>query len=298
MLELSAKRTNSFFSINTHSRIHSGISFDFIGGKMTAVRALQAGCTLTAEEPSNRLTLKGDIIIPGHSSSDLPLEKDIRLLSVVPSQMPFLIENKSTLPAVLNYLIGGSAIPFEIRKLIAESGVTAWESYGMTETASHIAVRRVGINDDNPFRLFDGISIEADSRGCMVITMPESATRQITVSTNDLVKIENAREFRILGRIDNVIISGGKKFHSQIIELFLSKFLSFPFYFTAMPDPKWGSVIVMVCKTEKKNESQIKDILAKHLEKWQIPKQIIFIKKFEYTQNGKLIRKLGTDIVS
>ncbi|MDE5874367.1 MAG: AMP-binding protein, partial [Muribaculaceae bacterium] len=147
----SALRTNRFFSIDSRSRLHSCVSPDFIGGKMMAVRSEMAGCRLTYETPSNR-----------------PLKDveagEITLLSVVPSQMLGLLDSDGNLPPVRHYLIGGSSLSTELRNKICDSGVDAWESYGMTETASHIALRRVE-REEGWFEAFSDISLRLDARG-------------------------------------------------------------------------------------------------------------------------------------
>lgn len=269
LMKESALRTNAFFSIDAGSRIHSCVAFDYIGGKMTAVRAEMAGCLLTSENPSNRPALSGS-------------EQPIDLLSVVASQMEYLLEHRQELPEVRNYLIGGSAIPSGIRKKIAESGIRAWESYGMTETASHIAVRRV-TEEEIPFTPLPGIEIRQDERGCLVIRMEGWPD----VVTNDICEI-TPEGFRILGRADNVIISGGKKFHPEEAERKLSEYLDFPFYFTSKKDEKWGEAIVLICEADETDH--VKEICEKELEHWQQPKEIRFVDRLPRTENGKIRR--------
>ncbi len=142
-MEQSALRTNQSFHIDEKSYLHSCISPDFIGGKMMMIRSLIAGSEFGWEIPSNK-----------------PLNdyfgRDITLLAVVPSQMHFILDKIASLPSIQYILIGGAPIPPALRKRIAESGLIAYESYGMTETASHIALRKVE-TEVKPFRTLDAM---------------------------------------------------------------------------------------------------------------------------------------------
>lgn len=297
MLRLSARRTNAVFGIGAGSRIHSCVAYDFIGGKMTLVRALEAGCTLTAEQPSNRPTLRGDIILnSGESIESDPRECPISLLSIVASQLPYLIEHRKQLPHVERYLIGGGIIPERIRRMATDSGIEAWESYGMTETASHIAIRRVSSENNPPFRVLDGIGISLDQRGCLVIDIPVDSDSRARITTNDLASIENEREFRIHGRIDDVIISGGKKFNPSQAESLLSKEVATPIMFIGEADDKWGEAIILLVEESSMHEKgetidYIREKAEKILAPWQRPKEIRTINRLPRTSNGKLIRR-------
>lgn len=293
----SARRTNAFFGIDSSSRIHSCIAFDYIGGKMTLVRALEAGCTLTAEAPSNQPTLRGEIIASGckPETTDAELQK-ISVVSVVPSQMPWLLERRGVLTAVENYLIGGSSLPAQIRREIAESGVPAWESYGMTETSSHIAIRRVEADDTLPFHTLGDITVAADQRDCLVIKIPTGKEEVRRIVTNDIAELQSEREFRIIGRYDDVIISGGKKFHPAEAERRLGRLTEVPLLFVAREDSKWGEAIEllaerMIGKGDAEIEHEIWEAIDRILEHWQRPKRLRIVDRLPHTANGKPRRR-------
>ena len=117
----SALRTIEFFSLSESSHLHLCLSPDYIAGKMMIVRSLLSGATLTDELPSNTplSSLKGGVI---------------DLLAVVPSQLIDLLDNPKDYE-IRNLIIGGSAIPADLRLRVANSGLNAYETYGMTETA-------------------------------------------------------------------------------------------------------------------------------------------------------------------
>ena len=271
----SAERTNNFFGIGEGSRFHSCVAADYIGGKMMAVRADISKSQFSCETPSNE-PLKG-----------LGKEERIDLLAVVASQMHFIVENKSHLGEIRNIIVGGSSIHPELRKKIAKSGLNAFETYGMTETASHIALRKIEA-EEKPFVLLPGISIEIDQEECLIVHFNSGTT----VRTNDIVEIASEKEFFIKGRRDNVIISGGKKINPIELERRISKFISEEFFLKGEPDEKWGQKLVLLIEGErrKSEEKRLMVNLKGELEKWELPKEILYVNQLPRTGNGKIQR--------
>lgn len=281
MMRRSAQRTISYFGINAGSRLYSCISPQFIGGKMMLIRALVARCEFEYEQPSNRPQI-------GECSYGYDL------VSVVPSQMRHILQSPQILARVKNFLIGGSAIPPQLRKAIADAGIAAYESYGMTETASHIALRRIGM-DDKPFSVLPGISLSADERGCLVIDMSIDGT----VVTNDIVEFadEAKNKFYILGRVDDVIVTGGMKVHPAQAEKLLSPlFPDMNICLTSCPDALWGSRVILLVETESLADADnIKQRMRELLPPHCIPKEIIAVKSLPRTSSGKVIRRQLTE---
>lgn len=271
----SALRTNNFFNINSESHLYSCVSADFIGGKMMAVRALACKAKLSWEVPSNQ-PLK-----------NLSKQDVIDLLSVVPSQMHSILDRQGSLPKIRNIIIGGSAIPPSLKDRIAESGLNAFETYGMTETASHIALKKI-TNENSPFKLLPGISISSDTDSCLNINFNTGTE----IQTNDIVRIINENEFFILGRRDNMIISGGRKINPFELEEKIAPLIPLEFYLKGTPDEKWGQKLLLVIEGSPSsiNEKSLLEKMEKVLERWQLPKDIIYCQSFERTSNGKLLR--------
>ena len=272
----SAQRTNDFFRLTENSHLHSCVSPDFIGGKMMGVRALISGASLTWETPSNQPLAKLD-----------PKYK-IDLLAVVPSQMLYILDNRNSLPEIKNVIIGGSSIHPELRKKIAESGINAYETYGMTETASHIALRKV-TREEPHFDLLPGIKISTDDEGCLIIGFENG----YSVKTNDIAVLVSETQFHIRGRKDLIIISGGRKINPIEVERKISKLISVPYLITSVPDPKWGEKVILLIETAQDSPS-LMDEIKKILQPWEIPKEIRLVTRLPRTPNGKLQRKLLT----
>lgn len=283
----SAARTNNFFNITPKSRLHCAVSFKFIGGKMMIVRSLLSGCRLTYSEPS----LYPDCPVNG---------QEVDLMSVVPAQFPFILENPEAFSHVKNFLIGGSAIDNRLWNKISSSGFSAWESYGMTETASHIALRPIkdSYKDKPLFVPFEGIRVNADNNRCLIIT-----DNDIAVKTNDIADITSTG-FNILGRKDDVIITGGIKVMPQEVEMIIRPYiekLCQGFYVTGVPDEKWTRLLVLAVVPKGEIDSELeRDKIKQQLDsipptilpKKLRPKDIKFIERLPLTESGKIIRTL------
>ena len=286
----SGRRTNSFFSLDSSSRLHSCVSADFIGGKMMAVRSELAGCRFTWETPSNR------------PLSGVEKGESIDLLAVVPSQMVHILDHLDEMPPLGAIIIGGSAIHPDLKRRIAASGLNAFETYGMTETASHIALSKI-TGDETRFTPLNGIRVATDERGCLVILFDSGEM----VVTNDIAEIiegagveedsvedgydKDGREvsFRILGRIDNVIVTGGKKVNPEDLERRIAGLIDADFMITSRPDEKWGERVVLRVASPAISAdllTRLRGVLEPH----EMPKEIEYVSSLPLTPNGKLKR--------
>lgn len=274
----SARRTLQFFNLDSHSHFHSCLAPDYIGGKMMMVRALECGGTFTWERPSNTP-------LSGYMGDR------IDLMCVVPSQMHHILRNIDTLPETGAILIGGSPIPDDLRLRIARSPLRCWETYGMTETASHVAIRRVS-EPQQPFEPLPSIKLLQNDSDCLEIEIP--GWRRFI--TNDVVKMDSEGRFSILGRADNVIITGGLKVHPEQVETTLRPHLTFDFMITSEPDDKWGERVVMLADRSESplcatpDDESVIAICKSVLMPFQVPKAI---KEgiVPRTANGKLARR-------
>ena len=280
----SASRTNSFFDIYSGSHLHSCVAADYIGGKMMAVRADVAGCRFTWEKPSNR-PLQG-----------IGSQENIDLIAVVPSQMLHILDNLSSMPSMNAIIIGGSAINHALHDRICNSGLNAYETYGMTETSSHIALRKIEANNGY-FETLGGINVSIDERECLVIGF-DSGERFVT---NDIAEVLDSRHFKIKGRFDDVIITGGKKVNPVEVENKLSPYIQKPYVITSVPDVKWGSAIVLRIEDPDSPKEDTIDFtsgkdgvlmktMREILEPHEVPKKIERMPSLPRTHNGKIIR--------
>lgn len=277
-MRLSARRTNSYFDICRGDLLYNCVSAKYIGGRMMYVRAFESGAGIITEPASNRPL--------GHEDDP----EEIKLLSCVPSQMIHILEllGLGSLPIVRNIIIGGSAIESSLRGEIAASGLNAYETYGMTETCSHIALRKIEDDVSAPYFTLPGIKVDQDSRDCLII----HAEGLDTIITNDVVRMLSDRSFLILGRYDNVIISGGKKVFPEDVERMIGRKTDSTFMITSRSNKKWGEEIVMITTDPElaKGKEEFMAGLKTTLPEECVPKDIIFRQDIPQTENGKYIR--------
>lgn len=276
IMRSSAQRTIDALQLPEHAHLHIALSTDYIAGKMMAVRAILLNGIVTTEKPSNSIL---------HNTTKSPID----LLAVIPSQLPDMLDRLDELPQIKNILVGGSAISPSLRKHLQKSGLNAYETYGMTETASHVALRHISTNDDDPFTALPGISFRTDKRGCLVID-----SEDFHIITNDIVKLFDKQNFVPLGRFDNVIITGGIKVNPEQLERLIAPMLpdNSIYIITSRPHPKWTNEIVLILEepcliSDSELITKLRANLAHHL----IPKQIIRTQRLPRTASGKLYRK-------
>lgn len=274
-MEASAKATNSFFGLDDTSVFHCPLSASYIAGKMMLVRALVAHGTCIMEDPSNH---------PAFMPCDL--------LAIVPTQVDHLFKHPHLAPLIKNIIIGGSALSgIRARKLV-ETGFHAFETYGMTETCSHVALREVATSESN-FIALPGITFRLTDGSRLVINAPALGIEGLV--TNDVAELTGPNQFRLLGRADNVINSGGIKLHPEVIERKIHAFAPDdfpPFYLTGIPDEKWGQALQMVVEQASAfSLTHIKSLLRHNLPPHLMPKSILILKQLPRTATGKLVRK-------
>lgn len=272
----SAASTIEYFGLNSGSTLVCPLSASYIAGKMMIVRALEAGCTIVMEKPSNR-----------------PLLADygtIDLMAVVPSQCEALIANEIARTTLRNVIVGGAAIPRDVELKLMNTPWRSLATYGMTETCSHVALRRIGTEF---YHAMPGITFATDSRGCLVIEAPAFTFGRMV--TNDVAELTDDKCFRWLGRHDNVINSGGVKFHPEQLEATMREFVEQEFYFKGVPHPVWGEAVGMVVEAPGvENRAQFSEEILEmcrlHLPRYAVPSAIEIVERIPRTSNGKVRR--------
>ena len=176
----------------------------------------------------------------------------------------------------------------------------------MTETLSHIALRRLnGPEASEWYTPFEGVRVSLSEEGCLVIDAP--AVHEGLLVTNDIAELEHslpseradgesAPRFRILGRKDNVICSGGIKIQIEEVERLLRPHLSVPFLITKAPDERLGEQVVLL--TESAETAEILTLCREHLPKYWVPRWIQTVAHIPLTETGKPARHEAERLVS
>ena len=349
MMQESARRTCDFLNLKQGDSALLCLFLDHIGGKMMVIRALERGLKLI------------DVGATGHPLSSLSTAPTF--VAMVPLQVFNSLQNpkeRELLRNIKHIIIGGSAIEPELAEQLKDFPNAIWSTYGMTETASHIALRRVnGPSASEWYIPFDGIHVSQDEDKCLVIRQDlprhlktsdllnderlqsslclhtndiveiapngrdfkvigrsqdedkclvirqdlprhlqtsdllndERLQSSLCLHTNDIVEIApNGRYFKVIGRKDNVIVSGGIKIQAEEVEALLRQYIHTPFAIAKKKDLKFGEIVVLL--VENGNAEKLELICKEHLPHYWKPKEIIITEALPRTENGKIKRQL------
>lgn len=261
----SAMATADFFNEHSHTKALLCLPAQYVAGKMMLVRAMINGWKLDMAPPVSN-----------------PLEDNNKIYdfaAMVPLQAEQSFEK---LGQVKKLILGGGRVSPSLAAKLQTLSTEIWETYAMTETVTHIAAKRIG---EVAFTTLPGVSVSTDSRGCLVIHAPSVA--DTTVVTNDLATVQDAEHFIWLGRVDNVINSGGIKLYPEQIEEKLSTFISQRFFVHGIQDDVLGERLVLIVEGEPYTVSADAYIA---LDKYEKPKEVLFVSQFAETGTGKIQR--------
>lgn len=273
----SAAMTNSFFSLSAENTALLCLPASYIAGKMMLVRAIVGGFNLICVEPE--------------ANPFKNLSTKIDFAAITPYQLNHSLESLRTYP-VKSIIVGGSPVNAALEKACENIPAALYETYGMTETASHIALRRFNGQKSDYFHILNGVSIRQDERNCLVIKAPHLTTEELI--TNDIVEIQDEQNFRWLGRADSVINSGGVKIFPEQLERKLQTLIDIPFFISAIDDKILGQKVVFVAECNATELHKIELLLQKPLpdiSKYEMPKAFYHLEKFVYSSSNKVLRK-------
>lgn len=263
----SALATGDFFGLHSGNRALQCLPVKYVAGKMMLIRSIVLGLDLDYVAPTSH-PMQG-------------LEGKYDFAAMVPMQAQNSLKE---LHNVKKLIVGGARISASLEKELMKLPTEVYETYGMTETITHIAAKRVG---EEVFTVLPNVTISYDDRNCLVIHAPKIIAED-TVVTNDLVELVNENQFKFLGRIDNVINSGGVKIMPEQIEQKLDEKLDRRFFITSKEDKELGEKVVLVVEGES---FAIDNSIFDCLDKYEHPREILFVSKFKETENGKVLRK-------
>ena len=315
----SARITCDFLGLKPGDSALLCMSLDYIAGKMVVVRSIERHLHLISVSPSGH-PLK-DINLKDANGKDV--NGEITFAAMVPMQVYNTLqvpEERERLTHVRHLIIGGGAIDASLEKELRSlpGNIAIWSTYGMTETLSHIALRRInGAEASEWYQPFDSVKISQTDEGCLVIDAPLVCAE--TLVTNDIVEIEpyiynkvekhdkeekhdkvEKLRFRIKGRKDNVICSGGIKIQIEEVEALLKPHLEKPFMIAKKKDEKFGEIAVLLTEDEdlKKVEATIRRLLSGKSDdsnksseskshKYWIPREFRYVEHLPLTETGK-----------
>jgi len=272
----SAIATGNYFKLKPRDKALHCLPTQFIAGKMMLVRAMVLGLEIDIVEPT--------------SQPVFDYKKHYDFCAMVPLQAEKSIDK---LKNIKTLIIGGAAVTKSLKEKLQSVTTKVYETYGMTETSTHIAVRKLNSDvisslvEKSHFTILPNITISKDDRDCLVIEAPKLFEGKLI--TNDLVRIESPKSFQLLGRQDSVINSGGIKLIPEQIEKKLAPFIQNRFIITSEADKHLGKKVILIIEA---NSNMLETSIFNVLDKYEKPKKVYAVKKFIETASGKVQREL------
>ncbi len=273
----SAKNTCDYLNIREGDTALLCMPVDYIAGKMMLVRSMVCGLNLYIVEPK--------------SMPEIEMLPVVDFAAMVPLQVLNLAICHKFNERIRVLLIGGAEVSIELENLMADTSTETYATYGMAESSSHIALRR--LNKPEPqkeYHTVPGVEVGCDNRGCLII---EAQWLPGKIVTNDLIDLIDNHTFRWLGRFDNLINSGGIKIVPEEVERLIAQKTGRECVAVGIKDPKFGHKLVLVM--EKGQFSGDPEILKNELNtilprRWKC-RDLLLVPKFPRNEALKIDRK-------
>jgi O-succinylbenzoic acid--CoA ligase len=286
-LAASAARTGDYFDLGPGDRALVCLNCEYIGGKMMLVRGLERNMHLTVVEPH------------ADPFTEVSAEAEFDFAAFVPLQMRAMLAagRAPRLNKMRAILLGGAGVEPSLLADIQQLAVPVYLTYGMTETASHVALRRLnGPEASAHYRVLPGLHLGQDERGCL--TVRGDVTDDQLIITNDHIALLDKHTFDWLGRVDFVINSGGVKVQAEKVELVLDVALAElgaarRAFVAGRPDERLGQAVMAYVEGDSlppATEQELLALLRARLSAYELPKGIVYVPAFQTTASGKLDR--------
>ncbi|ANQ49498.1 AMP-binding protein [Flammeovirga sp. MY04] len=290
-MKSSADATVEFLGLKANDHALVCLNTNYIAGKMMLVRCMEHNINAT--------------IVPPCSAPfrEHLLPKAFDFIAMAPIQVQFSLDCAGDHPAFLQtkkLIIGGAPITESLEKRIKQelSNTDVYHTYGMTETVSHVALKKIHQQADSFFHTLPNVVIGQDDRKCLWVQGPMS--NDVKLQTNDVVRLINDTTFEWLGRADNIINSGGVKVQAEKVEKSINEGLkkigyqNILMFVGGLPNENLGEEVTIFIEgiTLKQTEiDQLLDIVKKPLDKYEVPRNVVSLSNFEKTDTMKIRRK-------
>lgn len=264
----SALATGDFFGLRPGDTMLHCLPTNYVAGKMMFVRSFILGLDMEFVNPTSN-----------------PLENNEKVYdfcAMVPLQAKNSIDQLKA-GHIKKLIIGGVKVHKALEEELVKLPMEIYETYGMTETITHIAAKKIG---EKQFTVLPNVTVSVNEQQCLVIDAKNISDDLIV--TNDIVDLVSDTQFSWKGRMDNIINSGGVKLMPEIIEEKLSTLIPRRYFVYGKDDEELGKKVVLYVEG---TPLEIEESVFSVLDKFEKPKEIIFIPKFEETATGKILRR-------
>lgn len=286
-IQASAQLTQETFELKAVEHALLCLDPDFIAGKLMIVRALEVGMSLICISPA------------ANPLFDLKYDSRIDFAAFVPYQLEAILNNPSSterLSKIKTVIVGGATVSTELVQKLQSLSAQFYETYGMTETLTHIAIRKLN-PPEAAFHTLSGVRLMLDERLCLTIQANHLGPK--VICTNDLVNILSVTSFSFIGRYDNLINTAGVKVSPEDVErkiaaTMLNHLPESEYFIAGVKDKTFGERVVLFIEATALLDSKqqaLTEQLQSHLKKWEVPKEVICVPHFKRTKSGKVKRR-------
>lgn len=271
----SALRTIQYF--NLPNGLVAGVCLppSFIAGKMMLVRAIVGNWELLIEKPSN--------------SPFAEVQGKIDFTAITPPMLDWLVSHRPDFLKKINtVIVGGGQIPDSFLQSLVGFENNIFATYGMTETLTHVAAKKVSGPGDPYYTAVPGVHFDVDERQCLKIFDEHLAASPF--QTNDMVILIDSQHFEWRARIDFVINSGAIKLFPEEMEQFISSLIGSAFFIGAHPSERWGQRPMWVIEGEERDLSSALSQIESKFGKIALPEKVIYFPELLRSHTGKLLR--------
>lgn len=279
----SAHLTANCFKMPAKSKVLCCIPANYVAGRMMIVRAMTLGWHLDMVEPKVK-ALEG-------------VTTKYDFCALTPLQ---LSNSLNQLHLIRKLIVGGAPVSLKLKSMLRGRSTKVYETFGMTETVSHVAYKRINSSNSQqvkPFKSVGQIKFSVDERSCLVIHSDELLDEALV--TNDVIELVDEKQFFWKGRLGNVINSAGVKIYPEQVEKKLQLLIETDFIVSSIEDEKLGEKVILLIKNNEKlpHKSVLLGEIKKidEIGKFEIPKEIYYIDEFERTRTGKIDRSASVE---
>lgn len=263
-----------------------------IGGLMMVVRALIGGFDITVNKPT------------ADPMEEIDQFHNFTFVSLVPYQLQNILSNSESLKKLNRFkhvLLGGAQLNSDLLLKIENLKPDIFHSFGMTETCSNFALRKLNNGKWNYFKPYNDVKIKIDKSG--ILSVKGKQTDEKWIKTNDIASIHDDG-FEFIGRNDFVINTGGFKVSPEFLENKIQNFLldkkeNSQFLITSQMSEDWGQTVILAHNDKQTFENtNFQNTLKSNLEKHEMPKKFIFLENLPLNKSMKIDRKAVHSLVS
>ena len=243
------------------------------------------------------------VIHAGFSVEAVAAEQEVTLVSLVPTMLRRLLDAGADLRHIRRVVLGGAAPGSQVLDDARRAGVDVVTTYGMTETAGGcvydgVPLDGVGVRLDGDGRislagptLFDGYRLRDD---LTAVSLDGGWFR-----TDDLGRWDEDGRLEVLGRSDDVIITGGENVHAGAVADLLQRHPSVAEAAVAgRPDPEWGARVVafVVPRGAEPTLEELRAFVREHAPASAAPREVVIVDDLPRLSSGKVDRQALLDL--